>query len=660
LKINNIELVNFRNHAQTRIDLDTINVFVGKNAAGKSSIKAAIEYALTGRCEPWTDGAGRGAEAMVRNGAAGAGVRLDIEGLGQVSRAIPNALQVADWQGNLKLQQEELYRQLNADADVTSALLNTSRFISMKPDEQKNMLFRLAGLKFDHATIQEALGKYLGGTGKADMMTAGFYAYLEQFLPASTAGGPEVVDAVYNKVFTERRAARKNLKDLETLAGGGSQQESGPPPGAWEARDQIKADLAKLKARKEELLKQHGRAKGRQDLINTLGDRVRRLAEQKEAAERELAEVQYDPAELEKLEKSLPEKKARAESARNNLELQRNLMSSYKASLDNWTAARDRLSGNHDWTCPMVPGLECAADRGAILKKVEADIDAVAKLLETAREESAILEGDLKKFNAHVGYTEERISELRRLADRAGQLTREIEECGRQMEAAKKELMEAEKAVFSTDEIEIEIQQLTQRIEKGENLVHAIAGEEIARKERARVTGALEKKRQEVAWLEALVEAFGPKGIKARMLERVIGPLQDLVKKRLEMLTAGRYTVTFNLEKGFEILVTAAGVTTALEQLSTSERMRVGIVLQDALNALTGLRLMVIDDCEILDPQNKQLLIGMLLQMKDDYDTIIVLSALGETAPRNPGIPGLSVYMVEDGSVRLIPAAQAA
>jgi exonuclease SbcC len=144
------------------------------------------------------------------------------------------------------------------------------------------------------------------------------------------------------------------------------------------------------------------------------------------------------------------------------------------------------------------------------------------------------------------------------------------------------------------------------------------------------------------------------------MLARIIGRLQELVNSRLSMLTAGKYSIEFKIAKDFEILVTAGDATTSLALLSDSERMRVGIVLQDALNGLTGMRLMIIDAAEMLDPENKQLLIGMLLQIRDDYDTIIVISTLGETQLKNPGIPGLSVYLVEDGTVRLIPAAQGA
>jgi len=658
MKVKRVELYNFRNHANTSIDLDHINVFSGRNNSGKSSIKAAIEYALTGRCQ-WTDGAGRGAEDLVRDGAAGSGVKLDIESLGAVSRAIPNSLQVANWQGNLKLQQEDLYKEINAGADIIQALLNTSKFTDMKPDEQKNMLFNLMGLNFTRESILEALKKYMDGAGKSGMLTEEFYSYLSQWLPAGIAGGPEVLDGIYKRVFDERKAAKKSLKDLETIVKV-DKEEVELPPGAWESRERIRADLKSLKDQKEGLLQKRGQSQGSANYINSLGDHVRKLSEQRDKAKEELAGIDFRQADLDQLERGLPDQAKKAEDAKGRLEMQKSLVASNQANLDAWTAARDKLAVNGTWVCPLVPGLNCNADHKAVLKKLGADIDAVAKYLETAREELVLIEKDCKTITARYEYAKQRIGELKAIKERSEWLEAEVKRCSEQVEESRKELIEAEKESTSTEGLDADIEKLSQRIEKGDELVQKIAVRESSLAADQRMAENLAKKEQEVEWLEALVAAFGPKGIKAQELDRVIGPLQDLVNKRMALLTGGKYTIKFDLENGFDILVTSDGATRPLKKLSTSEEMRVGIVLQDALNGLTGLRLMVIDDCETLDPGNKQLLIGMLLQIKDNYDTIIILSALGETSPKNPGIPGLSVYLVEDGTVRLIPAAQAA
>lgn len=88
MRINKLSIENFRNHKKTELNLDRINFFVGGNNAGKTSILAAIEWGLTGRCM-WTDRAGRGAADLVRQGEKHAIVAMEVAGLGAVVRSLP-------------------------------------------------------------------------------------------------------------------------------------------------------------------------------------------------------------------------------------------------------------------------------------------------------------------------------------------------------------------------------------------------------------------------------------------------------------------------------------------------------------------------------------------------------------------------------------------
>jgi hypothetical protein len=76
--------------------------------------------------------------------------------------------------------------------------------------------------------------------------------------------------------------------------------------------------------------------------------------------------------------------------------------------------------------------------------------------------------------------------------------------------------------------------------------------------------------------------------------------------------------------------------------------------MQDILSGLTGLRMLVVDDANHLDQVNKNALLGMLMEIRQDYDTVIVMSTLGEVEPKNPGIDGLGMYLVEDGTVKQV------
>lgn len=100
MKINTLAVENFRNHKSTQLVLDKVNFFVGQNNAGKTSLLAAIEWGLTGRCM-WTDKAGRGAADLVRQGEKQAVVALEVEDIGSILRSMPpHSLRVGSKTGN--------------------------------------------------------------------------------------------------------------------------------------------------------------------------------------------------------------------------------------------------------------------------------------------------------------------------------------------------------------------------------------------------------------------------------------------------------------------------------------------------------------------------------------------------------------------------------
>jgi hypothetical protein len=112
--------------------------------------------------------------------------------------------------------------------------------------------------------------------------------------------------------------------------------------------------------------------------------------------------------------------------------------------------------------------------------------------------------------------------------------------------------------------------------------------------------------------------------------------------------------VQFDLSDGFKILVDTPTGRRKSKYLSTSEKMRVGIAMQDVLNGLApGLGIMIVDDAEALTPDNKIALINTVLNL-EDFGTVIVLAARGETEPSDPGVEGLAIFSVSAGQVRRV------
>ncbi|NSW82566.1 MAG: AAA family ATPase [Syntrophothermus sp.] len=658
MKIHDLRLVNFRNHADTYIPLERVNILVGLNGAGKSSLQGAIEYLLTGRCA-WTDGRGAGAEDLIRHGQKEAAVEATIEGIGKVRRTIPGGVTVEGWSGTTATVQKAILERLGTTERVISAVLNTSAFVEMPPSEQKNMLFALMGLEFDQKAIEERLAAW-ANTGlfkDPDNLLVRVFAH---YYPDGLAGGAEVFDTL-DKTFREaRRIAKKDLKALEERVKFAGERRTQLPDGITSNhKEAILSQLQELRQERDRLAILVGQA--------DITAKRRQIQDEREARiKAELAQVEVilasnRPGDVAALENELVAVQKEYERARAEAEGLNRRRAALEAEIDSqarMAAALGELKG----ICPLAPGeLLCPhpeEDIEELRRRLEAEIAAKER-------EKAELDGALHEALEAIQDLKSRQAEISAAITREKETTAAIERA----RARQKELQEAlvdveqERAAIGSPadvtEAQEKVREIEARIAKGESLLAAIQQEEKAIAEVEFMRKHLQAKKDEVDALEKLVEAFGPKGIKQDILREIVGPVQRRANERLAELTNGEFSLTFDLEGDFEIRVHRNGSTTRLQNLSTSEKMRVGIVLQDVLNSLTGLGIMVIDDAEHLDPDNKVFLINTLLGM-EEYGTIILLAAKGETEPEDPGIPGLAIFVVENGQVRRLVGREAA
>ena len=91
-----------------------------------------------------------------------------------------------------------------------------------------------------------------------------------------------------------------------------------------------------------------------------------------------------------------------------------------------------------------------------------------------------------------------------------------------------------------------------------------------------------------------------------------------------------------------------------MKLLSKSEQLRVGITISEALSAAAGLKFLAIDEADMLEQDNRDLMAGMLLDTAAEFDQVLVFTTVGDVNPDNPGIPGVKLFLVEEGAVREI------
>ena len=144
MRIRQLILKNFRSHRETLLDLDRFNFIRGANGCGKSSIQMALEYLFTGRCR-LTDGAGRGAEALIRIGEKELEVSATLEGGETISRRRTRKSQMVEINGKrVPVDTAESFLTKHfGPTDTLAAVMNVGHFGEMSETEQRRALAQM-------------------------------------------------------------------------------------------------------------------------------------------------------------------------------------------------------------------------------------------------------------------------------------------------------------------------------------------------------------------------------------------------------------------------------------------------------------------------------------------------------------------------------------
>ena len=142
----------------------------------------------------------------------------------------------------------------------------------------------------------------------------------------------------------------------------------------------------------------------------------------------------------------------------------------------------------------------------------------------------------------------------------------------------------------------------------------------------------------------------------ADLLAKGVKSLNDSLTAAMEKISGGQYSLEMRINDDVDLYLVdhRAGTRTGLRFASASERFRAGIVLQSVLSRLTGLRFMVIDGLDILDQENRGFFFRFVQEVKADFDSIFVFSTIGRYFPKDPGLPDVAFWVIEEGRVRRI------
>ncbi len=663
-KLTGIRLQDWRRHRALTLELADVTFVLAPNRGGKTSVVAALEYALTGRCA-FTDEAGRGADVLIRHGAKRAAVEVDVLEPGEngapdvvrtVRREIPSKLSVTGFEGSVTAQQEALTRWLGAPPGLVAAALNVTRFLQLSPDKQRDLLFAIACPELTPAQVEPHLVDWLVERDTPDDLLTVAQAIAAEILDEH-AGAPDVLAAAHKAVYEARRDAKRDLQRLEA-----QQTDTLPalPAGVSLAdKPRVVQQLDRLRKEREETLEQKGQIRQaefrRAELQRQLKDWKSLVGEAQEALK-----IAPKPADVRAAEMALADAERARKAAREELHQADVTVARVRGELEGIERIVAGLGDPQGGHCPFAPGpfrcsitaAELAAQADAFRARCEGLKVQLAQALKEAEQARAALAA---ADQAHAD-AQAHLGQLQLAAERAEGLPDKIAEWKDRVEETAAEIQQLPGA-DALDQIDQVLQGLAERIARGEQILATLEAAERAEADADRLQAAITALRQRVEALEILVEAFSPAGIKAELLRRGLADIERLASGWLQQLLGEDLACTIQAEP-FGIGIRQGEHVTPYHALSSSEQYRVGLVLQAVLSFKAGLGWLVLDGVDLLGPPDRTALVRLLQAFRSAFASIVVTATIGERAPAAPPWPGWATYVLTpDGLERLGAAA---
>jgi len=617
--IGRLQVKSFRSIIHADIEPARVNLFVGPTGAGKTSLKAALEYAITRRNQ-WTDGRGSGIGAQVRHGQKKGSVRLELDKFTIEAEVPPES-------GYTKTQ-AQVFSALGVTEETVRACIADHNFMDLSDTEQKDLLCHVLGVDVSDSRLLGELNRWtpeipdLGGWFDERLPEAVLSVNYEDYARKQRTGAKrahketqERLIAHQGRMWPQPQPQPAKLKELR------------------EKRDDVIGQVARLNSEVRSAEQLHGAA-------------VREWEGKRRAREEVEAEFAAAAEAVKQAEAALAQ--LSGESSGRNVDTVKGELSTLGTQMVELQRRRDelmpQLQPKLEGAC--APG-ECLALRVAEVSKqlqdVNAQLDALVEKQRALDVERDAAEGYARRVddvNRRKREADERLAKATQKAETtplSGEHPEEPavdtggkdEEFATQLRNIDLEIAPLEQAVSDLRAW----QQLSSDIEATERTLSARA--------------------DEVQRWEALVAALAPTGIRARLLTDPLREFAGVVDTQLR----NHFGFGFRVETHpWAVQVEKDGAWLPQAFLSGGERVIVSAVVQVEIARRSGFPLVVLDEVQRLDAARRPALVGYLVQQSDvqswAFSAAQERDASGHLVrPSDPGIDGVRVFWVADGFV---------
>lgn len=569
MRIESIQLNAFRSYAGQNFETNAPFVVVsGENGTGKTTLRDAIMWALTGStCE--LSGKGASGELLrpsFTETAQPVAASVVLPQIGRVERTwqeqAGQALRVTNWTGNLTTQQTALYDHLKAHEGLVRVLCDARAFLRLDHTEAKELLLGVLNV-----VIQAPVGKD------------------DALVPYTLAE----LDAAYAQAFTDRKVAKKVLA--------GCVVPNAPESKNYRPVEEYEARLVTLRADLSEMQRAIGGTVAKRqaltDQIHSLKAKIEVVLRRNALRESLTASITEAEAQLQ----SMPEEVGAVSAER----------LAFLRSRTEALSAHDPKGG-----CVLDAGVPCKTAKKAfegLSATYQAELDAAA----VANPQSSARAGLLRRIESDK-------------ADLARFVAEETSALESEVEALTAELG----SLPAIDEAEAAIAAKAGHIQKGQTITSEARAYFAAVESHQKALQAKQAAAGEVERLERLCDILGPSGVRVQALQAALAGFLEQVNPRM---AAWGWTLDFKPDP-WKVLVNGREVQT----FSLSERFRIGVALQIAIAKVSGLSFIVVDEFDILDPDNNRLTGKMIAQSRLDQVFMLRTRGVNDPLPQAQGV----------------------
>lgn len=588
-----------------------VNIFLGQNAVGKSSLAASLEFLVTGRAR----GLGFKKEQgqLLHDGASRLEVAASCEGL-TLRRTRTRTTETIRAIEDGKTETDKIPDVL---IGLHSIALNPSLYFDLDPIERKAAISRLVAA--DKKLTVEELTALLPQGVPAE--------WPSQVLARGFSGAEELA-------INNRREGKRKLEDLKRVQ----------KPKALVTIDNIEFNFEQIVLDDIEDLAIDLQAQ--RDALFIKKGTVAAVKKSKPELEKERAKIQSEIAEIEKTiaarDKKILEKELNSVSKRKG-EAEAELRSTMGRIAVLQETPAIKIPNLDFEQCPIMTTVNCPVS----IKERDKFLKAAVGIQESVQKQFNEEKATARRFETFIAEAEEKIKtnsailreiesaekRLVKLSDSLGPLNMEIEQAPQETQTAS---------------LDAEIAELDRRLALGNNLHRLYNDYQKQLTEHTEAQAAIIETEAAIEMYDMLAKALSPQGIPATLAERAMSEFKVVIAANGSALgmpflgiSSDDYLPSWN-GRPFQLLC-------------ESEQWRAELAFQEAIARLSGAPWLIIDRASLLDPENKSAFGEFLFNMALRYDNIFVFATIVDEIPiRSSELPELDTWIVADGKAELL------